>query len=185
MKPLVFLLWLSVLTGCEPRASRLPVLGQVPDFELTDSTGRPFFGSSLRGKVWVEDFLFTTCLGPCPRMTSRLHQIQEDTRRIPGVEIVSMTVDPARDTPAVLADYSKEHAADTSRWHFLTGPQPKLHHLCRNVFLLGDVDGSLEHSTKYVLIDKKMRIRGYYDSFDPDEIQKLVSDIKDLARERA
>ena len=171
-----------VLCACRPAASNLPEYGEVPDFQLTDQNGHPFSGRSLAGKVWVADFFFSNCMGPCPRMTSRLHSVQEATKSLPGVEFASFTVDPANDTPAVLASYSKEHAA-SDRWKFLTGPQATLHNLCRYVFKLGNVDGSLTHSTKFVLIDRRMQIRGYYDSFDPDSIQQLESDIKALERE--
>lgn len=173
---------LLLFSGCRPAASNLPQYGAVPDFQLTDQNGHTFSGSSLTGKVWVADFFFTNCMGPCPRMTSRLHGVQEAMKDLPDVKIVSFTVDPANDTPTVLAAYSKEHAA-SPRWSFLTGPQSTLHQLCRYVFKLGDVDGSLTHSTKFVLIDRNMQIRGYYDSFDPDSIKQLESDIQALQRE--
>jgi protein SCO1/2 len=175
---------LLVVCACRPAAINLPQYGEVPEFHLTDQNGQTFTGRSLVGKVWVADFFFSNCMGPCPRMTSRLHGVQEATKSLPDVEIASFTIDPANDTPTVLAGYSKEHGA-SARWRFLTGPQATLHNLCRNVFKLGDVDGSLTHSTKFVLIDRKMQIRGYYDSFDPESIQQLEADIKALERERS
>ena len=71
------------------------------------------------------------------------------------------------------------------RWHFLTGTQAALHQLSRNMFKLGDVDGSLTHSTRFMLVDRKMEIRGFYDSYDPDDMKKLAGDIRALAREPA
>ena len=175
---------LLVLAGCRSDTSGLDRFGAVPDFSLTDENGQTFTGKSLHGKVWVANFMFTNCMGPCPRMTSRLHQVQEETAGMPGVEIASFTIDPANDTPTVLAAYAKQHAASPQRWHFLTGTQPSLHHLSRDVFKLNDIDGSLTHSTRFALVDRKMEIRGFYDSFDPDEMKKLVGDIKALSRER-
>ena len=176
---------LLVLAGCRLDTSGLDHFGTVPDFSLTDQNGQSFTGKSLHGKVWVVNFMFTNCMGPCPRMTSRLYQVQQETAGMPGVEIASFTIDPANDTPTVLAAYAKQHAASPQRWHFLTGTQPALHHLSRDVFKLNDIDGSLTHSTRFVLVDRKMEIRGFYDSFDPDEMKKLLGDIQALSRVRA
>lgn len=172
------------LSACR-RSEPLPVYSEVGHFQLTDQNGRAFSGSSLAGKIWVADFMFTHCPGPCPRMTSQMHQVQEATRRMPEVRLVSFTVDPANDSPAVLASYAKVHHASPERWSFLTGPQSTLNQLCRYVFKLGEVDGSLTHSTRFVLVDQKSQIRGYYDTSEPDSISKLVEDIHELARERA
>ena len=118
-------------------------------------------------------------------MTSQMHQMQQAVSRMPDVRLVSFTVDPARDTPPVLAAYAKQHHADLSRWYFLTGPQAALHDLCRNVFKLGNVDGSLTHPTRFVLIDKKSQIRGYFDTSEADSIPKLVAAVHVLAREQS
>lgn len=185
MKWLAIVLGLASLTACHKPAPALPAYGHVPDFQLTSQNGQTFSSTSLKGNVWVADFMFTNCMGPCPRMSSRLHEIQQQTGDLADVRLVSFTVDPANDTPAVLAAYAKEHAASPQRWFFLTGPQQTLNHLCRQVFLLGNVDGSLNHSTKFTLIDKTMQIRGYYDSFDPDNLKQLVDDVHTLARERS
>src|ERR1700736_5453733 len=113
-------------------------------------------------------------------MTSQVHQVQQAITRMAAVTLVSFTVDPARDTPQVLAAYVKVHHANGARWYFLTGPQPTLHNLCRNVFKLGNVDGSLAHSTRFVLIDQKSQIRGYYDTSEADSIPKLVAGVHAL-----
>lgn len=184
MKQYVLLLTLVLLT-CRRNVPELPAYGVVPEFQLIDQSGRAFDSKTLRGKIWVADFIFTNCPGPCPRMTSQMHQIQEAVRRMPEVRLVSFTVDPARDTPPVLAAYAKLHHADLARWYFLTGTQPALNELCRNVFKLGNVDGSLAHSTRFVLIDEKSQIRGYYDTSEVDTIPKLVAGVHALARERS
>lgn len=174
---------LAVLAGCHTRTRDLPAFGAVPEFHLVAQTGQPFDSKVLDGKIWVADFIFTTCPGPCPRMTSQMHQIQEATWTMPNVRLVSFTVDPARDTPEVLAAYAKTHHASPERWSFLTGPQPELQRLGKDVFKLNDVDGSLAHSTRFVLVDAKSQIRGYYDTSEPDAISRLVDDIHALARQ--
>ena len=130
----------------------LPVFGQIPGFELIDETGRPFDGKSLEGKVWVADFIFTTCSGPCPRMSSLMRQVQQASSAMPDVKLVSFTVDPERDTPAALAQYAARYHAQPERWHFLTGPREALDRLTRDAFKLGNVDGQLVHSTRLVLL---------------------------------
>jgi protein SCO1/2 len=172
------------LAGCSARAS-LPSYAVVPDFSLTDQTGAEFASAkSLDGQVWVADFIFTNCTGPCPRMSSQMHQVEKALSGTDGVRFVSFTVDPARDTPQVLAEYSHRFLADPNRWFFLTGSTKTLQHLSRDVFMLGDVDGTLEHSTRFVLVDRMSRVRGFYLTSDADAIPRLISDARSLARDR-
>jgi cytochrome oxidase Cu insertion factor (SCO1/SenC/PrrC family) len=98
---------------------------------------------------------------------------------------VSFSVDPERDTPPVLAAYAKSFSASPDRWFFLTGPAATLQLLDRRAFLLGDVGGQLEHSTRFVLVDKQSRVRGYYDSLSQEEMEKLKRDALRLAKEPA
>jgi protein SCO1/2 len=170
-----------LLAGCTASAG-LPSYGVVPDFELVDQSNRQFLSAStLRGKVWIADFIFTNCAGPCPRMSAQMRQVDNALR---DVKFVSFTVDPARDTPAVLAKYAEHYQAEPGIWYFLTGPQPALHNLARHVFLLGDVNGDLQHSTRFVLVDKQSRIRGYYLTADEDAIPRLIADAKQVQKER-
>lgn len=169
-------------SGCRSRPAP-PVLGTVPEFRLTAETGAPFSSQSLAGKVWVADFIFTTCQGPCPRMSSQMRQIQNATTTLADVRLVSFTVDPERDTPEVLAAYGKRYQANPARWTFLTGPKETLHWLSRDAFKLGDVSGELEHSTRFVLVDRKGRIRGYYRTWEKDAIPNLLADIRAVLKE--
>jgi protein SCO1 len=174
-----------LLAGCTSGPS-LPSYGVVPDFKLTDQSGRTFDSrAQLDGRVWVANFIFTTCAGPCPRMTSQLRQIRDDAHDSPDLRLVSFTIDPARDTPPALAEYGKRFGADPDKWFFLTGSQADLNSLSRKTFMLGNVDGSLEHSSRFVLIDRKSRIRGFYDSSDREKIQELAADIQKLLKEKA
>jgi len=173
-----------LLTSCS-RKSSLDDFGVVPQFTLTAQDGQPFSSRALEGKIWVADFIYTTCPGPCPRMTSQMREVQDAVVKIPDVKLVSFTVDPARDTPQVLAEYAKVHGASGERWYFLTGSQPTLQMLDRDAFKLGNVDGTLEHSTRFALVDAQSRIRGYYDSSEPDVIPRLISGIHELLRLRS
>ncbi len=175
---------IAALVGCSSSAG-LPSYGVVPDFALTDQTNHAFLSAStLREKVWVADFIFTNCPGPCPRMSAQMRQVDTALREFPDMRYVSFTVDPARDTPEVLARYAERYQAEPGVWYFLTGSQADLHHLARNVFQLGDVNGDLEHSTRFVLIDRKSRVRGYYLTSEEDAIPRLIADAKKVLKER-
>jgi protein SCO1/2 len=172
---------LVALAGCSTRAG-IPSYAVVPDFDLIDQTGAPFDSAAkLNHHVWIADFIYTTCPGPCPRMSSQMHQADQALAGIPGIRLVSFTVDPAHDTPPVLKEYASHFGADPNRWYFLTGPEEKLQFLSKNVFLLGDTGGNLEHSTRFVLIDKDSRVRGYYSTEEADVISRLAADAKLLA----
>ena len=173
------------LTACMRHSNSLPVYYDVPAFVLVAQDGQPFHSSVLAGKVWVADFIYTTCPGPCPRMTSQMHEVQDAIVKMPDVKLVSFTVDPARDTPMVLADYAKVHGASSAHWYFLTGPETTLQKLDRDVFKLGNLDTSMQHSTRFVLIDRQARIRGYYDTSESRAIPRLIDDIYALAREQS
>lgn len=174
---------LAVTAGCSSKSNLLD-LGTVPAFELIRETGAPFQSeASLKGQVWIADFIFTNCPGPCPRMTQHMKRLQNELTGIDALKFVSITVDPARDTPEVLAAYGKRFGADPARWYFLTGAPETLHHLSKDVFKLGDIAPDLEHSTRFVLVDKAGRIRGYYASSEPSFTVKLMEDAKQLVKE--
>jgi protein SCO1 len=183
MKLVAVLALVCALAGCSHHPS-LEVLGDIPTFELIAQDGQPFHSQVLAGKIWVADFIYTTCPGPCPRMTSQMREVQDAVLKIPDVRLVSFTVDPANDTPPVLAAYAKTHGASPEIWYFLTGPVPTLQVLDRDAFKLGNIDATMQHSTRFALVDGQGRIRSYYDTSEPAAISKVISDIFALARER-
>jgi len=177
---IVCALLVMALEGCSSKP--LPVLGEIPQFELTDQKGATFTRASLDGHVWVADFIFTNCEGPCPRMSSRMHQLQGVTPT--DVKLVSFTVDPERDSPAALIEYGRKFSADNARWSFLTGSPETLNHLDRDAFKLGSIGAGLDHSTRFVLIDKKGRVRGYYGLGENDPVGHLAKDAARLRQEK-
>lgn len=172
-------------------AAGLPVLGQVPDFTLAGIDGKPVRRSDLAGRVWVADFIFTRCAGPCPAMSTRMSQLTGQFKADRNIQMVTFTVDPDRDTPAALAEYAGLMKADTTRWWFLTGSKEAMWALSREGFKLGageNAKGTPEfdkmpffHSTRFVLVDQQARIRGYYDGVDPKALVKLLDDARVLA----
>lgn len=174
-------LWFAACGGGKP----LPVFGRIPGFQLTAQDGRPFDSRALAGKVWVADFIFTNCPGPCPMMSSRMRQIQSATADLADVRLVSFTVDPEHDTPPVLAAYGSHFLAQPGRWFFLTGAESRLNDVGLNSFHLNRIDGTLDHSTRFTLVDRQGRIRGYYAFGDDDFPKRLIADVRRLERERS
>ena len=166
-----------------------PVLGQVPPFSLTERSGRTVARDDLAGRPWIADFIFTRCAASCPAMTARMARLR---RELPegSARFVSFTVDPAHDTPEALARYAASFGAGLD-WLFLTGSEADLHRLSRDGFKLA-VDAApppgtatpeepILHSTRFVLVDGRGRIRGYYDGFDEESMAKLRRDLGALA----
>lgn len=192
-----------VLSGCFRSAAKLPVYGQIPSFQLLDQTQQKFGSEDLKGKVWVGDFIFTSCAMTCPLLTQRMKGIQNyykdelSEKELAKVRIVSFSVDPERDTPERLAAYAKEYGADPKIWVFLTGPLSEVTQTVVQGFKIsmGKVapEGSLGklsegeifdvvHGEKFVLVDAQGKIRGYYDS-DRNGLKKILADLKLLLRE--
>jgi protein SCO1 len=161
----------------------LKVFGDVPPFELIDQQGRTFTSAALVGHVWVADFVFTNCEASCPRMSSKMRALQNATDA--KVRLISFTVDPDRDTPQVLAAYAQRFNADGSRWSFLTGGKQALNALDQDAFKLGTIGTEIEHSTRFALVDRKGRIRGYYGIAEGDAVAKIAHDAKQLEKEPA
>ncbi len=155
----------------------LPVYGQIPDFALTGHDGGPLTTSSLEGKPWIGDFIFTGCQGQCLVMNEQVAGLRDE---LSGVRFVSFTADPERDTPEVLARYAGKYGADVARWTFATGPRGELDRVSA-ALKFGRLGDPLFHSTRLVLVDAAGRVRGYYDSNEPSEIDRLKSHARSLA----
>ena len=169
--------------GCV-KPTPLPVLGEIPHFTLVAETGQAFDSKVLEGRIWVADFIYTTCDGPCPMMSANMRRIQDQTAaEYSDVRFVSFTVDPAHDTPPVLAEYAKRYKRDPNRWFFVTGEQADLNNVSLNYFKLNSVDGSMTHSTRFALVDRRGRIRGFYITGEDGFMPKLMHDIRQLEKD--
>lgn len=169
----------------------LPVLATAPEFELIAHDGRQVTRSDLTGKIWVADFIFTRCAGPCPTLSARMRSLQlglSEMSAAKDVKLVSFSVDPLTDTPAVLTDYARRFHADTDRWWFLTNDdEPEMHRLIEKGFLQSvepaTDDVPLMHSAYLVLVDQQGRIRAFYDGLDPTSKTKILHDVETLLAE--
>lgn len=170
------------MAGC--LRSNLPDYGRVEPFELVDQQGTMFKSHErLQGKVWVAAFIFTTCNGPCPRMTAQMRKVQDATREMADVALVSFSIDPENDTPPKLAEYASRFQADPRRWAFLTGDPAAIRRLGVDTFHLADPQEKLAHSSRFALVDSRSRIRGYYDTALAGAIEEIVDDIRKVRRE--
>lgn len=183
----------SLLSGTAPEPP--PVLGELPGFTLTASTGGPVGLDDLAGSPWVTDFIFTRCTGICPVLSGRMLELQrrlaaeKPSGGLPAVRLVSISVDPQHDTPEVLAAYAERNGADRSRWLFLTGDWEEIRTLVGEGFKLGVSRGDpgevapgelVTHSDRMVLVDGRGRIRGYYHGTEEDSVERLMADLRRL-----
>jgi len=178
----------SLWRGSERReVVNLPVLRAVPEFSLTDQTGEVVSKDSLRGNIWIANFFFTRCQGPCPQLNARMAEMQKALAKAPGVKLVSVSVDPAHDTPEVLRKYGEEFQADPAKWKLLTGDPDVVKKLVREGFaqMLEDgPDAQPVHGTIFLMVDGHGMVRGVYMLEDPELIPKMLLDAGNLLREQ-
>lgn len=160
----------------------------VPEFSLIESSGRKVSRDDLLGKVWVADFIFSRCSGPCPTLSQNMHLFELALEGEPDARFVTLTLDPANDTPEVLADYARRFHADPQRWLFLTGDdQPAIHQLVEKGFLqavkAATADAPIVHSTYFVLVDRAGRMRGFFDGLDAESRSRVPAAVRALLAE--
>jgi protein SCO1/2 len=175
-----------------PDAGSLADYGTVPDFELVERSGRAVRRSDLAGRPWIADFVFTRCSGVCPLLSARMAKLEAELEARPGdrARLVSISVDPAHDTPAALTEYAGRFARSSDRWLFLTGPVADVRRLVTDGFHLAAADasgagdpGALTHSDRVALVDPSLTIRRYYFGTDERWVEEALADLDRLARE--
>lgn len=134
------LLWLRQLQVHTHESRTISRYGSVPPFQLTNQRSEPFGSEQLTGKIWIADFVFTSCPGPCPMISSRMSELQKPLEET-DVDLVTFTVDPETDTPEVLRAYAERLHARDSRWDFLTGDKTAIYNLTREGFKLAIAEG--------------------------------------------
>ena len=163
----------------------LPEIGNVPQFEFTNSDGNTVTLDNLKGKVWVADFIFTTCTMACPMMTGNMNIVHKKFKKNDNVRLVSISVYPEYDTPEVLKNYASQYDADTEKWLFLTGKEDAVKDIIRDGFKIGDYEDIIFHSEKFALVDKKGIIRAYYNGMKSEDMKQLKKDINALLKQDA
>ncbi|MBA3462414.1 MAG: SCO family protein [Deltaproteobacteria bacterium] len=178
--------------ACRAPDPKLDDLGTVPAFTLTDNTGQVFTEEALRGHPTIIDFVFTRCDTICPVVSARMQRLQEGLldRKADSIKLISITVDPAHDTPEKLAAYAARFSAKPEKWRFLTGPTDKVRALVEGPFMNSMINEGLtpsgapaiSHNGHFVLVDGDLKIRGVYDSADVTRIDELNQHARYLAR---
>ncbi|MBI4571717.1 MAG: SCO family protein [candidate division NC10 bacterium] len=187
----------------------LEIYGTAPSFSLIERSGRAITLEDFQGKVWVANFIYTQCTETCPTQSLQILRLQSEFARDPDLRLVSITVDPERDTPEVLARYAQRYEADPERWLFLTGPKRAIYHLAADGFKLSVVDaddpkqtsdilpflgprtafathgsqGLIIHSSRFVLVDRHARIRAYHQPTDQESLERLRRNLRVLLSE--
>ncbi|WP_428387464.1 SCO family protein [Mucisphaera sp.] len=155
---------------------------RAPAFTLMDTEGRAFASSDLDGRVWVVDFIFTRCQLVCPVMTQRMSLLQQRLEEVglDEVRLVSITVDPEHDTPAVLKAFAEQYGADPERWTFLSGDREKIWRLVQEGFRLAlDEDPGndlmpITHSSRFLVVDRENVVRATFDGLSEASMDSLV-----------
>ena len=182
----VALIALFVLIACKHQ-SELPKLFPVPNASLVNEKAQPVTLDANKGYVTVYDFIYTNCSGTCPMMTASMRKLTPKVPKDAKVKFVSISVDPARDTPQILRDYATRYRND-DRWTFLTGDRKTIVDVSVNGFKLAAGDPGpggdpLLHSSKFVVADKSGTIREYYGGTDGDAPEHVAATVRDLLRE--
>jgi len=170
------------------KSTPLAHFNRVPDFSLTDANGNSVTLAGLKGKVWLADFFYASCPGPCPIVAHRLDMLQSEAFKDSGVRFVSISTQPEMDTPDVLQKYARKFHATPGQWLFLTGDKAQIFKLANHGFLLtamngNDAENPVIHSTQLALVDKSGNIRGYYDGTGADNSRQILNDIQRLLHE--
>lgn len=196
----VFVVALLALSSCisEP----LPILGEkefiegvdkdtvyhtIPFWSFENQEGKMVGTTDYQGEIYIADFFFSHCPSICPQMLENMKYVQEELKDL-NINIVSYTVDPKNDNVERLKWYVENNEINTDNWNFVTGIQQDIYELGVNGYLVPNQEDALApggflHSEKFILIDKKSRIRGFYDGTELEQVDQLIKDVKTLSKE--
>lgn len=174
--------FVGILISQKTAKQALPVLGHVPEFQLTDQKGQKVDLSLLENKIGVINFMFTTCQGICPTLNGEMQRLQKNFARFEEFQLISISVDPENDTPKQLKNWTENLGINTDNWTFLTGPLDHIKKLLVDGLKVGFPDQPQAHTDRFVLVDRSGDIRGYYRLARPETLEQLRVDIFSLLR---
>lgn len=209
MRLLVLITTLALIMGCAGDSStsstspktQLPYYGihdlnengdtlyyTIPKFSFTNQSGREVSHKDYEGKIFVTDFFFTTCPTICPIMSTQMSRLQHMLKEegvMGDVMLLSHSVNPEHDQPDVLLEYADRIGADTTTWNLVTGPRKDIYDQAKNGYFINALEsdtaaGGFIHSDNFMLIDREMHIRGYYDGTSTKDVDQLFEDILSL-----
>jgi protein SCO1 len=179
----------ELINWYENKFQALPVYNvkeqTISDFKMVNQQGKAITLADWNDKIVVADFFFTHCLSVCPKMTNNLKKVQAVYLNDNDILINSFSVDPERDSAGRLKSYANQFGVNDAKWNLLTGNKKEIYRLARKSFSIVATDGDggpddFIHSENLVLVDKRGRIRGYYNGTSEKETKKLINDIKKL-----
>ena len=208
MKYSLFIVFALSIWSCSKNSDRLPILGErdtvkrtvdgkevvdtiyhtIPDFKFVNQEGDTVTAQNFKDKIYVADFFFTTCPTICPVMKKQLKKVYEKIQGQNDIAILSHTIDPEHDTPAVLKEYAQDLGVKGTQWMFVTGNREKIYEIGEKQYLVvagadSTAPGGYIHSGAFVLIDKEKRVRGMYNGTDDEATKRLMVDIERLKEE--
>ncbi|MCP4520558.1 MAG: SCO family protein [Cytophagales bacterium] len=199
MKKIIFALALvSLLVSCETKT--LPYIDlretgtgkhyTIPAFSFENWDGQTITNETLKGKIYVADFFFTSCPGICPVMQNQMARVQKEFEGNPNIYFLSHSLDPDNDSKEVLKSYAERLGADTKSWFFVRGSEEDIYKMAGQggyfipVEKNKDAPGGIDHSGRFILVDKSGNIRGkYYEGTDEESVDQLIDDLKTLLEE--
>ena len=176
---LLALIALLVISLADQSRSEMPILGKVPGFSFTERSGLKFGTEEMRGRINIVNFFFTNCKGPCPVMNTRVAELYKKFVTTDEVQFVSLSVDPDRDSLNVLQKYAHTYGVTDNRWLFVRAPIEEVYRVSEKGFMLAGELPTI-HSTKLILVDRDLNIRGYYDSFEDEHLKLLTTHVREL-----
>jgi protein SCO1/2 len=158
------------------------VFQKIPDFRFVSQEGKIVTQANLNNSVYVANFFFASCQDVCKKMSAQMVRVNEAFRNNPQVKLISYTVDPDRDSVAVLQQYAAMYQADPAKWIFLTGPKKELYALAQNGYKVAAMQApgtvpDFIHSEKLILVDKEKHVRGIYDGTNVQDVDRLITEI--------
>ncbi len=183
--------WFAVGGADAEPVQLLPIAAApvVPDFSLVAQDGQAITRADFNGKIWLANFIYAQCPGPCPTLTARMAAVQKAlSSQQERVRIASFSLDPLRDTTAVLSDYARRFHVDGSWWYFLTGPSEEgMHEIVEKGFLQsvvpGDDDNPMMHSNYVAVVDARGRIRAFFDGMESGSNARIIAAVRQLLSE--
>ena len=196
------------LAGCS-ETDKLPILGEreviskqidgktvtdsvyhtIPDFKFVSQDGDTVTAATVKDKIYVADFFFTSCPTICPKMKTQLKRVYERFQTNPNVLLLSHTIDPVHDSVAALKAFAQELGVTGKNWLFVTGDRDKIYDIGQNSYMVtakedASAPGGVVHSGAFILVDKDRHIRGIYDGTTVDGVDKLMADMDKLLAEK-
>ncbi|WP_460674112.1 SCO family protein [Larkinella ripae] len=207
LKPGLLVAVAALFAACSSSENRLPIYGerdavtkvidgktvtdtvyyQIPAFQFTNQDSMPVSDKNFDGKIYVTDFFFVTCPTICPKMKTQMKRVYDKFKGNSDVMILSHTIDPEHDTPAVLKEFAGNLGINGPQWQFVTGKKEEIFKTGKSYMVVAQEDagapGGLLHSGHFVLVDKEKHVRGMYDGTTEEGADKLMADMDRLLAE--